>query len=85
MLSDGFAFSEVDFGEEEGEDIYAYWSSSCTLWKATESMSTNFSYCCPSSLDQASSDSNDELPLFVGISQEDFSDIGQCISRSSSR
>ena len=65
----------VHSDEEEGEDIYAYWGSSSTLWKATECMSTNISSSGPSSLDQVSSDSNDELPPFVGIDQEDFSGI----------
>ena len=64
ISSDSFAFSEVHC-----EDIYAYWGSCSTVWEATESISTNISSCGPSSLDQASSDSDDELPLFVGIHQ----------------
>ena len=51
----------------------AFQGNSSTVPEAMESLATNILSCGVSTEGKASSDSDDELPLFEAIDQEDFS------------
>ena len=73
--SDDFAFSMDDSAKEDSEGICAYRDSSSSVQEATQFLATNFFSNGPSTDDKVSSVSDDELPLFEGTNQEDFSSI----------
>ena len=71
VTSGDFVFSEDDSGAEEGEGIFVYRGSFSIVREATQSLTTNVLSCGPKTGSKASSDSDDQLPFFEGIEQED--------------